>query len=449
MEKQKGLVKANTVLKANKWVLGVGGVLYSILYFVSVGILQGLGLVLVLSALIGTTTYLEKKGNERAAIYLLTFVQLGVAIVFGLMSLDVAGGFTLFSAVIALNALYYIKNIVVIQWGIINAYIFISLLFYDILYAGIDSSFLVRSILGLNFTILLIYFMLDWGIKAQQVQAKNTKEMEVLLEKLEVQMAEGDASAQTRANIIQEVATRSGNLSTTSDRMVQIAHALSNGADHQADVVEELTTLSTYVTKEMHGAKDYASQCRTMAIDSADKLEKNNEKMSKIVEAIMEIEKSSEQIIGIIKSIEDIAFQTNLLALNASIEAARAGSAGKGFAVVAEEVRTLASKSSQAASDSAVLIDSSIENVQNGARLVKEAAENMNEVIQYSNATTDSINQIDDMITEQSQNVENMLARVQEISHEVSQTRIAAGESNEIASEISTEIQYINKAISN
>jgi len=135
---------------------------------------------------------------------------------------------------------------------------------------------------------------------------------------------------------------------------------------------------------------------------------KGAQTVSRAVERMGLIDKSSKKVVDIIGVIEGIAFQTNILALNAAVEAARAGEQGRGFAVVASEVRALAQRSAQAAKEIKALIEDSVGNVAEGGKLVSEAGTIINEIVVGVQQVTQLIGEIAVASKEQSSGVEEI-----------------------------------------
>jgi methyl-accepting chemotaxis protein len=166
--------------------------------------------------------------------------------------------------------------------------------------------------------------------------------------------------------------------------------------------------------------------------------------MSEMLSAMNDIEKSSENINIIIKTIDDIAEQTNLLALNAAIEAARAGEAGKGFAVVAEEVKKLAEQSSQAVKETANLINLSISSVNKGKVLADYTAKSLITVAEEVKKVTELISSITTGVEEEALSTKQIHSVIEQISDVVQSNSATAEESAASSEELMVQAELLN-----
>ncbi|MDY7102010.1 MAG: methyl-accepting chemotaxis protein [Actinomycetota bacterium] len=137
----------------------------------------------------------------------------------------------------------------------------------------------------------------------------------------------------------------------------QLASAMTEASELVAQLRGSISEIATNATE--------ASTVASTAVTSAREADTS----------IQRLGDSSAEIGAVLQVITDIAEQTNLLALNATIESARAGEAGKGFAVVANEVKELASQSTNAAGDIANRVSAIRNDTTNAVAVIRQIAE--------------------------------------------------------------------------
>ena len=185
-----------------------------------------------------------------------------------------------------------------------------------------------------------------------------------------------------------EIAAGNQDLSSRTER------AAANLQETLSSVVQLAESVAQTATLAKLG-DDLAAKTKKQAEDGAT--------LSSRVSAVMgEVYSSSRRISEITGLIDGIAFQTNILALNAAVEAARAGEQGRGFAVVASEVRTLASRSAEAAREIKSLIGESVLGIENGARTAEAAGSAIAEIARGAEDVAHLVKDISAAVRQQS-----------------------------------------------
>ena len=239
----------------------------------------------------------------------------------------------------------------------------------------------------------------------------------------------------------------SQHVSVGASELASASQILAEGAEQQAASIQQLTATTATVAEQVESSRKGAEDSARATEQAASIIEENQEKMKQMMNAMDKIHETSQQVVGIIQTIEDIASQTNLLSLNASIEAARAGEAGKGFAVVADEIGKLALESSEAANTTKELIGISMEEISKGNTIARGAMESLKESVSAIDTVNKMIKETAENAAVQAENMNQLRMGIEEIAHGIQDNSAASQETSATSEELASQAETLNQMV--
>ncbi|MDR5876158.1 methyl-accepting chemotaxis protein [Halomonas sp. CUBES01] len=230
-------------------------------------------------------------------------------------------------------------------------------------------------------------------------------------------------------NIVAEVRASAEAVASNSEQIAEGNNDLSSRTEQQASALAETASAMEQLNSTVKLNAENSEQASQEASSASQTATQGGDAVHQVVDTMNDLNKSSQEIAGIISTIDSIAFQTNILALNASVEAARAGEHGRGFAVVAEEVRKLAQRSADAAREINDLISSNLERVKHGNERAADASRSTEEIVAAIGRVTDIMKEISHASAEQSAGVQEVGQAVTEMDQVTQQNAALVQES--------------------
>ena len=260
-------------------------------------------------------------------------------------------------------------------------------------------------------------------------------------------MAHVKAMQISLSQTVENVRANAQSVGSASQQISAGNEELSSRTEQQASALEQTTASMQQLGATMQQSSSSVKEASEMAKSAAVHAQMGGDVVSKVVQTMGEINKSSRKIEEITSVIDGIAFQTNILALNAAVEAARAGEHGRGFAVVATEVRTLASRSGNAAKEIKALIGDSVAKVDAGTVLVDEAGQSIKDLVDSIKNVSDKMEVINKTNSEEREAVHQIGLALTELDGVTQKNASLVEEVAAAAKGLNTQSQDLNASV--
>ena len=246
----------------------------------------------------------------------------------------------------------------------------------------------------------------------------------------------GTKVTQTTMNeVIALIDSSNRKLTLSANELTSAAQDLSNSSNEQAAALEETAAAIEEITSTINQSNENTSKMASYAKKVTVSTQEGKNLATQTSKSMDELNEEVTTIHEAITVIDQIAFQTNILSLNAAVEAATAGEAGKGFAVVAQEVRSLATRSAEAAKQIKDLVDSATEKAKTGKNVAGEMIKGYNELNHDIETTIELINSVTNATKEQNEAMNQINDTVNSLDKATQQNASLASNIYEMAHE--------------